>query len=343
MITLLKKIAIRPMDDAFNIVTLTNIMEGVDGAAAFGYNLETVALQVEDNQTQQYKHIHTFDVRVIEESSDSAIIDGWIASQTRVEISGQGIDGLFFMSDVLLTRNKQYDEVFASAFFATAETLTSYTTGQTTSNVARIVDNTGFQIVEQPPEKSNSLRQQIYAGNSLIDRFDTTLSSYYTVGSDTIQNGFLPSSNISSNVNVVDGVVTLTATETGVQYFFGESYFAPYTDQIYVATINVTSINSNNATGPEFGISWYSKVTVLGTKYNIYAQRVVQLGLGQKSVVYRADDIPDLSEVTNVQIVFRTRELDQQIQYDSIEFYTTDILQSGLQNQTTVLDPDPNP
>lgn len=143
MITLLKKIAIRPMDDLYNIVELTNIMEGVDGAATFGYSLETVAIQVEDNQTQQYKHTHTFDIRVLEESGDSSIIDGWIASQTKVQICGQGIDGLFFMDDVLLTRNKQYDNVLASAYLATVDTLTSYATGVKTlqpSNNPNIVN-----------------------------------------------------------------------------------------------------------------------------------------------------------------------------------------------------------
>jgi len=314
MITLLKKIAIRPMDDALNIVKLTNIMEGVDGAAVFGYNLEPVAIQVEDNQTQQYKHIHTFDVRVIEESADSAIIDGWIAEQTRVEIMGQGIDGLFFMSDVLLTRNKQYDGIFASAFFATVETLTSFTRGQ------------DVFLGTNTPEKttSKSLRQQVYAGTSLIDRYDTRLSSFYTDG-DTYQNGWVRRFGISSNVNVADGVVTFSTTDTSDRYQLSESWFMPFSDQPLRATINVTNVNQNLASGPYFGIIYrYFN----GTSNVAKGEGKPIAQAGSYSVIFKGDDFANediTSNLRGVQLFVQTDEADQFIQYDSVTF---DVVQS---------------
>ena len=326
MITLLKKIAIRPMDDLYNIVELTNIMEGVDGAATFGYSLETVAIQVEDNQTQQYKHTHTFDIRVVEESSDSSIIDGWIASQTKVQICGQGIDGLFFMDDVLLTRNKQYDNVLASAYLATVDTPTSYATGVETlqpSNTPNFV-------------AASWKKAQVYAGTSLFDRFQNNVQlSFRTDGSNTYQHGWPSVNGITSNVNTSSGTVTLTRDDPGIGTLYpgGDTFFMPYDDQPLIATINVVSVNNaGDATNvPEFGIAFRNQNV---TNINVgYAETVKILTTGLKVTAYVATTETRINILRDVHLMFKFPVDGQSVEYDDITFSTIQEVPTGLLNQ----------
>ena len=298
------------MDEPDNIVTLTNIMEGVDGSATFGYSLEPVVLQVEDNQTQQYKHIHTFDVRVIEESSDSTIIDTWIASQTRVQIAGQGIDGMFFMDDVLLTRNKQYDEIVASAFLATSETLTSFTR----NNPMLAAYNGSTPRADEP-----SLFQRVYAGTSLIDRFDLRLENFYEYNTNTWQNGWDRRTDVSSNVNVVDGVVTFESTGASNSWALTELQFMPFGDQIFTASINVTNVDANGAASPKFYIGWQGTKT--STNANVLTVRDIQFATtGLKTVTYNADSLTDFEQPRDILLGIRFNAPGQVVEYDTITF-----------------------
>ena len=331
MITLLKKIAIRPMDEPDNIVTLTNIMEGVDGSATFGYSLEPVALQVEDNQTQQYKHIHTFDVRVIEESSDSAIIDGWIASQTKVQIVGQGIDGMFFMDDVLLTRNKQYDEVLASAFLATVETLTSFT-----RNHPMLAAYNG----STPRAEEPSLFQQVYAGTSLIDRFDLRLENFYEYNTNTWQNGWDKRTDISSNVNVSTNIVRFESVGATKSWALTETQFMPFEDQAFIATMNVTNVDVNSNTAPEFYIVWQGVET--STNTNINRARAIQFSTtGLKVVSFDAQSLTDFEQPREIGLGIEFQATGQVIEFDSITFSVAQSIPGTTPGSTSTITPDP--
>lgn len=327
MITLLKKIAIRPMDEPFNIVELVNIMEGVDGSATFGYSLEATAIQVEDNQKQQYKHTHTFDVRVIEESSDSATIDAWIADQKRVQIAGQGIDGLFFMDDVLLTRNKQYDGIIANAFLATADTLTWYTTGVRTLepfNTAGITTATWE-------------KQQIFAASTLFDRFQYDVSkSFRTEGTNTLQHGWIDNTGTTMNVNTSTYNINIARDDAGIGnvYAFTDSYFMPFENQGLIATINVVSVNSNGGGNPEFGITWRARTD---SNVNIGRSRVVEIGTsGLKSVAYTGESFDSTKDFRDVHLVVNFPKDGSHIEYDTITFNTTQNIPAGLLNQSSI-------
>lgn len=120
MLNLFTKIAIQSVASPSSIAYLTNIMEGVDGSSVFGYNVETEDIKISDGQTQQYAQIHTLDIRVLDEDANSSIIDAIIASGGTARISGYGPNGFFVWNDpVQLVRNKQYDNVVASAVLAT--------------------------------------------------------------------------------------------------------------------------------------------------------------------------------------------------------------------------------
>lgn len=229
MITLLKKIAISNVSNLAQTVTLDNVMEGVDGAAAFGYSLETESIQVEDNQTQQYKHNHVFDIRVIDSDSDNSILDGFIADQTDVNITGLGLNGVLLIRNVKLARNKQYDGIIATAVLATKTTSIGY------------YDNGVFT------------EQELFAGRNMLETYqlDFTKSNVAGAESSVWQNGFkydwvISSVDTNENVvtsNVISTGVELTRPKTDTGYVQWERIYYPFGDTDLVATINVVAIN----------------------------------------------------------------------------------------------------
>ena len=128
MITLLSNVAIQDTTAASNIVYLNNIMEGVDGAATFGYSLEATSVKVDDNQTQQYMHDHTFDIRVLQGSSaDLTKIKVIDANNNPVRVAGYSPDGFFVIDDpAQLTYHSQYDSVIADRVLVTTTGVNGY-------------------------------------------------------------------------------------------------------------------------------------------------------------------------------------------------------------------------
>lgn len=91
MLNLITKIGIYD-PDADDYVILTNIMEGVDGSAAFSYEEEPGSVMIEDGQTLDHSITGTLDIKVLRASaSDLAIIDAAVGK--RVYISAMTING----------------------------------------------------------------------------------------------------------------------------------------------------------------------------------------------------------------------------------------------------------
>jgi len=128
MLNLLSNVAIQDTKAAGNIVYLNNIMEGVDGAATFGYSLEPTAVKVDDNQTQQFKHDHTFDIRVLQGSSaDLTKIKVIDAGNNPVRVSGYSPNGFFVIDEpAQLTYHSQYDSVIADRILVTTTGVNGY-------------------------------------------------------------------------------------------------------------------------------------------------------------------------------------------------------------------------
>lgn len=325
MITLLKQIAIRDRSNYANSVILTNVMEGVDGSATFGYSIEPVAIQVEDNQTQQYKHVHTFDIRVIEESGDSSVLDALVASQQRVDIAGLGVDGYFQFDNVLLTRNKQYDGILASAYLATAETLTSYTTNE---EVIYAYYNTGTSTPTYLTTDYLGKKLRAFAGRNLYDIYnlDVSKSNISGYNGSVWQNGTyrgLPNDvNQNQNIvtsNVIGSNVELTRAKTSIAFNNYEKLFIPFTDQTFTATINVTNIYTDPL-GDEARLrvhTGYPEATGT-TAYDINLTTV-----GRKSFDFT---IPVLNSNTLSAVIIQVRPgtaSGSTLRYDDIGIYVT--------------------
>lgn len=102
----LKKVAIKDPDSS-DMVILSNIMEGVDGGAAFGFSQEGESAQIEDNQTLEHTFMGDLDIKVLRcSASDKAILDGLVGKP--VEISGWGISD-FIVFDGTPTLNREHD------------------------------------------------------------------------------------------------------------------------------------------------------------------------------------------------------------------------------------------
>jgi len=212
MITLLSNVAIQDTKAAANIVYLANIMEGVDGAATFGYSLEPTSAKVEDGQTQQYKHTHTLDIRVLEASAaDLTKLKVIEAGSNPVRVSGYSPDGFFVIDDAAqLTMHEQYTELIARRILVTTTGVNGY--GGTAP------------FVKLP----------VYAGDNLLAVYKVNS------GSATYLNGFDP-----GVAGTVSGDIYTITTATGI--VLSEYIFFPFPGQSLTASINVTTAGSGGS------------------------------------------------------------------------------------------------
>lgn len=102
------KVAIKDPDST-DMVLLSNIMEGVDGAVTMGWEEEPESVKVEDGQTLDHSIMGTLDIKVLRAPASSiAILDGLIGK--RVEITGWTIEGfLLFNGKPYLNRDPDYN------------------------------------------------------------------------------------------------------------------------------------------------------------------------------------------------------------------------------------------
>ena len=299
MITLLKKIAISNVSNLAQTVTLDNVMEGVDGAAAFGYSLETESIQVEDNQTQQYKHNHVFDIRVIDSDSDNSILDGFIADQTDVNITGLGLNGVLLIRNVKLARNKQYDGIIATAVLATKTTSIGY------------YDNGVFT------------EQELFAGRNMLETYqlDFTKSNVAGAESSVWQNGFKYDWAINSTSanqddvtsNIIATGVELSRPKTSSAYSQWERIYFPYESVNLVATMNVVGINNS---GTPTNVARYG-VTMRDESENGIETATVSLQAGKNAFAFTTN-----VNIAQVAMIVRPSEnSSSNIVYDEIGLY----------------------
>lgn len=215
MIPLLSNVAVQDQTVVSNIVTLDNIMSGVDGAATFGYTLETKNLEVNDKQKQQYAHTHTFDIRVIEPDSASEAILRAIRNNNRlVKVSGYSPDGFFLWDEpTLMVEDKQFDEIVASALLLTHDTTIGYRGTEPNKKLA------------------------VYAG-------DNALALYDILSGNTTLNGFsLVSSATGGVVGDTQELITPATTTENTVYLRSANIFFPFVGIPITASANVVSIS----------------------------------------------------------------------------------------------------
>lgn len=173
MVNLLSNVAIQDASNTSNIVYLDNIMTGVDGAATFGYSITPTALQVNDNQRQQYKHDHQLDIRVLRASgADLTKLQAITGGSGRVNVAGLTIDGSIFLwggtptvTKPILTYKPQHDEVIADQILLTESTLIGYCDG------------------------ADGLEYPVFAGDNLLAKYAYGVNPDGTIYGFTINDG----------------------------------------------------------------------------------------------------------------------------------------------------------
>lgn len=219
MIPLLSNVAVQDQTTVTNIVTLDNIMSGVDGSSVFGYALETKSLEVNDKQKQQYAHTHTFDIRVVQgTTAELAILRAIVDNQRNVKVSGYSPDGFFLWDEpTLMVRNTQFDQVVADALLLTHDTTIGY---RGTAPLSKL---------------------GVYAGDNALALYDV-LS-----GSADVLNGF---SFVTSATGGVVGseqevIAPATVTENTV-YFRSANIFFPFVGQAITASATIGAITGGS-------------------------------------------------------------------------------------------------
>ena len=225
MIPLLSNVAVQDQSVVTNIVTLDNIMSGVDGSSVFGYNLETKNLEVNDKQKQQYAHTHTFDIRVVQgTSAELAILRAIVDNNRTVKVSGHSPDGFFLWDEpTVMTRNTQFDQIVADALLLTHDTTIGY---RGTAPLKKL---------------------GVYAGDNALALYDI-LS-----GSATVLNGFSLDQN--ANGGVTGGTQTVIVGATTAEntvYFRSANIFFPFVGVPITASFEVTALNADFKIGIEY-------------------------------------------------------------------------------------------
>lgn len=216
MLNLLKSVAVGDQSVASNIATLDNIMSGVDGAATFGYTLEPTSLQVNDNQTQQFLHTHTFDIRVIQaDATTVGILDAVIANNRTVKIAGISPDGFFLWDDPsYLVRNEQFDQVVADQILATKAAPAGY------------------------QGAAGSRKLPVYSGDNALALYDIL------TGSSTVLNGFSLVTSATGSVTGEDQqIVTPATTAENTVYWRSANIFMPFVGEELTGSISVGTIS----------------------------------------------------------------------------------------------------
>lgn len=225
MIPLLSNVAVQDQSVVTNIVTLDNIMSGVDGSSVFGYNLETKNLEVNDKQKQQYAHTHTFDIRVVQgTSAELAILNAIVDNNRTVKVSGHSPDGFFLWDEpTVMTRNTQFDQIVADALLLTHDTTIGY---RGTAPLKKL---------------------GVYAGDNALALYDI-LS-----GSASVLNGFSLLNNATGAVASFLQTTTIGATTAeNTVYLRSANIFFPFVGVSVTASFNVVQVVGSFKIGIEF-------------------------------------------------------------------------------------------
>jgi len=99
MLTQLSRLA---LTDGTDTVNLINISEGVDGAARFGYDVESTEIIIDGGDTKTLELGHTFQIVTLWDSDHKAQLSTWEQAKTPLQLSGYGVDGFVYWHDPVI-------------------------------------------------------------------------------------------------------------------------------------------------------------------------------------------------------------------------------------------------
>jgi hypothetical protein len=210
MLNLLTHINVAEASNVANNVRLTNIMDGVDGAAVMGYTIEEITINTEDNQTRNIAFDHNLDIRVIDKDADTDVLKDIVDGAKEVILSALTPNGfLLWTLPTKLVINRQFDSIVALAVKATKRTPHNY--------------------YGTAPE----VNKGIYAGGNAM-----ALYSVLT-GTSTRVNGWKTATGITFDTNESGGVLFQNLTRvSGSELVKFERIYLPFPGHQFTFTVD---------------------------------------------------------------------------------------------------------
>ena len=181
MLPLLSNVAILDYSNTTpTVIFLDNIMEGVDGAAAFGFTQELRSVQQDDNQQRGYATAYSLDIRVIKaDDANVAILKDIVQSQRKVQVAGYSPDGVLAWTEpTLLTFSEQIDVLQVNPIQATVLAPSGYS------------------------GDDDQARVPVFAGENLLRVYDVSTGNASSLHG-FYETAYLTTSQANGNMNVV--------------------------------------------------------------------------------------------------------------------------------------------
>ena len=160
MLPLLSNVAILDYSNTTpTVIFLDNIMEGVDGAAAFGFTQELRSIQQDDNQQRGYATAYSLDIRVVKaDDANVAILKDIVESQRKVQIAGYSPDGVLAWTEpTQLTFSEQIDVLQVNPIQATILAPSGYSGGDDTARVPVFAGENLLRVYDVSTGNASSL------------------------------------------------------------------------------------------------------------------------------------------------------------------------------------------
>jgi len=160
MLPLLSNVAILDYSNTTpTVIFLDNIMEGVDGAAAFGFTQELRSIQQDDNQQRGYATAYSLDIRVVKaDDANVAILKDIVESQRKVQIAGYSPDGVLAWTEpTQLVFSEQIDVLQVNPIQATILAPSGYSGGDDTARVPVFAGENLLRVYDVSTGNASSL------------------------------------------------------------------------------------------------------------------------------------------------------------------------------------------
>jgi len=160
MLPLLSNVAILDYSNTTpTVIFLDNIMEGVDGAAAFGFTQELRSIQQDDNQQRGYATAYSLDIRVVKaDDANVAILKDIVESQRKVQIAGYSPDGVLAWTEpTQLVFSEQIDVLQVNPIQATILAPSGYSGGDDEARVPVFAGENLLRVYDVSTGNASSL------------------------------------------------------------------------------------------------------------------------------------------------------------------------------------------
>jgi len=160
MLPLLSNVAILDYSNTTpTVIFLDNIMEGVDGAAAFGFTQELRSIQQDDNQQRGYATAYSLDIRVVKaDDTNVAILKDIVESQRKVQIAGYSPDGVLAWTEpTQLVFSEQIDVLQVNPIQATVLAPSGYSGGDDEARVPVFAGENLLRVYDVSTGNASSL------------------------------------------------------------------------------------------------------------------------------------------------------------------------------------------